>query len=55
MKENHEKEIHLSELIKGISKIIIVPDARTFDMSQLRESELTEISEGDDTDNPENT
>lgn len=55
MKENHENEIHLSDLIKGISKIIIVPDARTFDMSQLRESDMADISKDDDKDNPENT
>lgn len=48
-------EIRLSDLIKVICKIIIIPDVRTFDLSQLHDSELTEISLDDGSENPVNT
>lgn len=39
LSDPEEREVHLADLLSGIGKIVIVDDARTFDISQLDDIE----------------
>lgn len=48
LEDPKEREVHLMDLIKGIDRIMIVDDARTFDNSQHNEDDFDTIETEDD-------